>query len=151
MKNAPIIIGFYGLSNTGKTTLITSIIKHFTKKNLNIATIKQTNHSYSLDSSGKDTGKYASAGSNLVCFQTAIETSFILNKQIPVNKMIDILHSFSSFDLVLIEGAKDKNIQKIRLGEKTPLRENTIFTYENDINRVLSFIEQQLKRKEEKK
>ncbi len=148
MKNSPIIIGFYGQSNTGKTMLITKIVEWLTEKNVTVATIKQTVHSYSIDKPGKDTWKYATAGSNLVCFQTAIETSFIFKKQISVNKIIDIIQSIDFFDVLLIEGARDKHIQKIRLGEKTPIRENTVLTYGNDINRILTFIEQQIKRKE---
>lgn len=144
MKDSPIIIGFYGLSNTGKTTLITRLIEWFAQKNVSIATIKQTTHSYSIDSPGKDTWQYAQAGSALICFQTASETTFILKKQVSMKKIITLLKSFDSFDLLIIEGARDKDITKIRLDEKTPLRENTVFTFDDDINKVITFIEQQL-------
>lgn len=141
-----VILGFYGLSNTGKTTLITSIIKMLTEKQYKVASIKQTTHSYSIDSPGKDTWKHAQAGSDLVCFQTAGETSFIIKRRLPLEQIMKIIHAIDIFDIVLIEGASDPIIEKIRFDIKTPLRENTIFTFDGDINKIVLFIEQQMKR-----
>lgn len=144
--NDLIILGFYGLSNTGKTTLITSLIKMLTEKQYKVASIKQTKHSYSIDSPGKDTWKHAHAGSDLVCFQTAGETSFIIKRQLPLEQIMNLINTIDVFDIVLIEGSRDSFIEKIRLDMKTPLRENTIFTFDGDINKIVLFIEQQIKR-----
>jgi molybdopterin-guanine dinucleotide biosynthesis adapter protein len=141
-------IGFYGLSNTGKTTLIISVIKQLTMKGYKVASIKQTTHPYSIDTSGKDTWNFSKAGSDLVCFQSAVETSFIINQQLPFDRIMDIINNMDFYDVVLIEGSKDDFIEKIRLDQKTPLIKNTVFTFDGDINKVVLFIEQQMERKE---
>ena len=146
--NDSVIIGFYGFSNTGKTTLLTKIIEKLSVKKYKVASIKQTIHSYSIDSPGKDTWKHAEAGSGLVGFQTSIETSFIVKKQLSIEKIIQIVNCIDCFDIILVEGARDKNIKKIRLDETTPLRENTIVTFDGDVNKILSIIEKQLSRSE---
>jgi len=139
--NNSVIIGFYGLSNTGKTTLVTRLIKKLTEKKYNVASIKQTTHSYSIDSPGKDTWKHARAGSDLVCFQTMVETSFIIKQELSFGKIKEIISCIDDYDVILVEGARDEHIQKIRLDEKTPVRDNTAFTFDGDINKVISFIE----------
>lgn len=147
---SPLIIGFYGLSNTGKTTLITNIIRRFTEDDYKVSSIKQTTHPYSIDSPGKDTYKHAEAGAELVCFQSAVETSFIVKEQMDINTILKIITSISTFDIIIIEGACDDPIQKIRIDETTPLRKNTVFTVNGDINKVISFIEQKLEQKDGK-
>ncbi|MBS3748458.1 MAG: molybdopterin-guanine dinucleotide biosynthesis protein B [Candidatus Thermoplasmatota archaeon] len=146
--NESVIVGFYGFSNAGKTTLITNLITQLTEKNFKVASVKQTNHSYSIDSPGKDTWKHAKAGADLVCFQTEIETSFIVKQQMSIEKIKQIMNCFNCFDIILVEGAKDKDIQKIRLDEETPLRENTLFTFDGDVNKIISIIEKQRNRRE---
>ena len=113
--NNQVIIGFYGFSNTGKTTLITSIIRHLSVKKYKVASIKQTTHSYSIDSPGKDTWKHARAGSDLVCFQTMVETSFIIKQELSFEKIKEIISCIGDYDVILVEGARDKHIQKIRV------------------------------------
>lgn len=146
--NKSVILGFYGLSSTGKTTLVTSIIKKLKEKNYNVASIKQTIHNYSIDSPGKDTWKHAQAGADLVCFQTAVETSFMIKKELSFKKINHFISCIDDYDIILIEGARDEHIQKIRLDKKTPIRDNTVFTFDGDVNKVVSFIEQQTNKKE---
>jgi molybdopterin-guanine dinucleotide biosynthesis adapter protein len=146
--NNPVIIGFYGFSNTGKTTLITSIIKKLAVKNYKVGSVKQTTHSYSIDSPEKDTWKHAEAGAELVCFQTGIETSFILKKQLSIEKIKQVLACIDCFDIILVEGARDKNIQKIRLDESTPIRENTVLTFDGDVEKIIGIIDKQFSRRE---
>ena len=142
----PIIIGFYGYSNTGKTNLIKNIIIYFSKQKINVASIKQTTHSYSIDSPGKDTWEYAKAGAKLTSFQTEVETSFIVKKRLSIKDIIKIILETESIDLILVEGARDTQIQKIRMDMDTPLRKNTIFTFDGDVYKVISFIEEKLKK-----
>lgn len=144
----PTIIGFYGFSNTGKTTVITQIISQLTKRGYKICSVKQTTHSYSIDNPGKDTWKHAKAGAELVCFQTAIETSFVIKKQVTMDRIIKIISTIDSYDIILIEGAHESSIPKIRINKNTPIRENTVFTFNGDIFKVITLIEHQLDEKE---
>jgi len=138
--NNPVILGFYGFSNTGKTALLTSLIKKLTKKEYNVCSVKQTNQPYSIDSAAKDTWKYAQAGANLVCFNTAIETSFIINQSLSFENIKQIIKCIGYFDIILVEGAHDREIQKIRLDQRTPIRHNTLLTYTGNSNEIMSLI-----------
>ena len=146
--NDPVILGFYGFSNSAKTRLITSLIKQLTDNDYKVASVKQTTHSYSIDSPEKDTWKHAEAGAGIVTFQTGIETSFMVKEQLSIGKIKQIINCIDYFDVILVEGARDKNIQKIRLDETTPIRENTLFTFNGDVNKIISIIEKQSIRRE---
>ena len=139
----PLIIGFYGYSNSGKTKLITELISYFSVKNYIIASIKQTNKSYDVDIEGKDTYKFATEGSNIIVFKTKKQTSFIFNKKMEIKEIIKYLIENNNLDLIFVEGANDKFIPKIRIGDK-PLIENTILNYDNDIKKVISIINKKL-------
>lgn len=142
----PVIIGFYGFSNSGKTTLISKLINYFSEKEFNVATIKQTNKQYSIDTVGSDTWKHAEAGAKLCCFQTAVETSFIVKNQLEIKEIIRVISELGSYNLIFIEGARDDFIQKIRLNDTTPLRKQTLLTYNGDINMVIDIIEEKLRK-----
>lgn len=142
----PVIIGFYGYSNSGKTKLITELISYFSKKNYNIACIKQTNKNYEVDKKGKDTYRFSKVGSNFVLFMAKKQTSLIINKEMKLKDLIDILKKYFNLDLIFIEGAKDTIFPKIRIGEK-PLIKNTILDYDNDINKVIHIIYKRLNKR----
>lgn len=146
MVKSPIYLGFYGFSNTGKTTLITGLIEKLKRKNYVVASIKQTTHSYSIDSPETDTWKHAQAGANLICFNTAVETSFMIKNHLSFEKIKKIISCIDQFDVVLVEGSHDLEIQKIRMDHKIPMRTNTVFSFDGDINKVVSFIEKQIEK-----
>ncbi|MCK4996463.1 MAG: molybdopterin-guanine dinucleotide biosynthesis protein B [Thermoplasmatales archaeon] len=135
----PSIIGFYGESNTGKTTLIVKIINRLSKDGFNVASVKISNKKISIDSEGKDTWKHAEAGSKLVVFSTENETDFLLKRKISNNEIVDNIKRLGNYDIILVEGANDENIPKIRLGEIKE-RKNTIFTYDDDFEELINFI-----------
>ena len=55
------IIGFYGKSKTGKTTVITKLIKNLTEEKFKVASIKITDKNVCIDEKEKDTWKHAEA------------------------------------------------------------------------------------------
>lgn len=136
---SPFVLGVYGKSNTGKTMLIGALIQKLTEKGLNVATIKVTDKPISIDREGKDTWKHAEKGATLVVFSSPIETSLLLKKYQKISSVLPVITTIDNFDVVLIEGASDPNIPKIRLGD-IKLRENTIFTFNGDIDKVIQVI-----------
>lgn len=142
----PVIIGFYGYSDSGKTELITKLISYFSKQNYKIACIKQTNKIYEIDKKGKDTYRFADVGSNIVLFMTKKQTSLFINKKLKLIDAIENLIKNYNIDLIFIEGAKESFVQKIRIGEK-PLIENTILDFDNDINKIIHIIDQKLNKR----
>ena len=140
----PFIIGFYGESNTGKTTIITKLIKKLTQENFNIASIKNTDKKISIDQEGKDTWKHTKAGAEIVVFKTPIETDYIVKKQQNLREIIDKIKQFGNYDLVIIEGVNDETTPKIRIGN-IKKRKNTVYTYENDFKKLYNFIKEKIK------
>lgn len=141
----PAIIGFYGKSNTGKTALIIEIIKRLTAEGFNVATVKITNKNIGIDTEEKDTWKYRKAGSELVIFSSPVETDFIHMKNTDTNKILNYIENQEVFDVVLVEGARDKNIPKIRLGDILE-RENTLYTYNGDFKKLFKIIKNEISR-----
>ena len=142
----PFVLGFYGGSDTGKTTLIVDIISRLTKEGYKVASVKISNKKVSIDSEGKDTWKHSSAGSNLVVFSTDIETDFLLNQKMSNTELIDCINHFGKYDIILIEGANDKSIPKIRIG-KIKERKNTFLNYEGDFEKLVEYIKKEIDRR----
>jgi molybdopterin-guanine dinucleotide biosynthesis protein B len=135
----PKIIGFYGESNTGKTTLIEKIIKRIKSEGLKVATVKITDKEIEIDEEGKDTWRHSQAGSDLIVLSSPIETDFILKEKRDINEIIQNINDIGKYDIILVEGAKSKEIPKIRIGEIQE-RENTILTYKDDFEEVIKLI-----------
>ena len=138
-KSKSIILGFYGESDSGKTTLVERLIHKLTEEGYQVAAVKKTNQNISIDSDGKDTHRYAQAGAKLVVFSTQIETSFLVNTNIGEEEIIANIQHLGNFDFIFVEGTNENLIPKIRLGTIAE-RENTLFTYDGDFENLLDLI-----------
>jgi molybdopterin-guanine dinucleotide biosynthesis protein B len=135
----PLILGFYGESDSGKTTLVERLIHELSGEGYRVAAVKKTNQSISVDSAGKDTHRYALAGANLVVFSTQAETAFMVKAKNNEEEIIANIQLLGIFDFIFVEGANEKHIPKIRLGNITE-RGNTLFTYDGNFNDLLDKI-----------
>jgi molybdopterin-guanine dinucleotide biosynthesis protein B len=149
MKN-PTVIGFYGKSDTGKTTLIEEIIKKLTNDGYNVATMKITDKKTGVDIEGKDTWRHSKAGSKLVVLSSPSETDFILKENMKTKEILEEIAMLGYYDIVLIEGVNDIKIPKIRLGIDIKERENTIETYDKDFNGLIKKIKNRINMEKEK-
>jgi molybdopterin-guanine dinucleotide biosynthesis protein B len=139
----PAIFGVYGESGSGKTKLITDIIKRLTKEGFKIACIKITDKKINIDTKGKDTWKYEKVGSKLVVLSSKNETDFLIKNKEEIQKIIDQINYFNKYDLVIIEGANDNFTPKIRLGT-IKIRKNTIQTYKGDFEELIETIKKEI-------
>ena len=135
----PKVIGFYGYSNSGKTSLVFRLIKTFKKAGVSTAVIKRTDKSISSESAEKDTGGFRAAGAKMTSFSSASETNFVLPTSMPLSQIIDQIRAFMEVDIIIVEGARDPEIHKVRLGD-IPERDNTIYTYEGDFENLMEII-----------
>ena len=140
------VLGIYGNSDTGKTTLIVKLVEQLVKEGYLIATIKQTKKAISMDTKRKDTWWHHGAGAELVVFSSICETDFLLNKSMSTSEIIRRISEFGCYDLILAEGADDPSIPKIQIGAGKK-RENTIASYEDNFNEILKIIKRELKMK----
>ena len=146
MKN-PVVFGFYGESNTGKTSLIVKIIKKLTDEKFKVATVKITDKNIGIDTEGKDTWKYNRAGSKIVVLSSPFETGFIIKQNKNIEAIIQHIDEIEECDVVLIEGANDPNTPKIRLGKNIQKRENTIISYDGKLDAIIELIKGKIEKR----
>jgi molybdopterin-guanine dinucleotide biosynthesis protein B len=144
--STPTVFGIYGNSDTGKTTLIEKLVSQLTKEGYMIATIKQTKKAISLDLANKDTWRHHEAGAELVVFSSRCETDLLLYKALSTSEIIRKISCFGCYDLILVEGADDLHIPKIQLGVGKK-RDNTIASYQGNVNEILTLIKREVKKK----
>jgi len=142
----PAIFGIYGNSNTGKTSLIIDIINKLSEEGLKIACIKISDKKIDIDTKGKDSWKYANAGSKLVVISSKNETDLIIKQKEGIKKIIKQIRNIDNFDLILIEGARESFIPKIKIGNGEN-RENTILTYSGNFKQLIEIIKMEIKRR----
>ncbi len=59
-------IHIVGKKNSGKTTLIAELVRHYTNLGHRVGTIKHTHHRHELDTPGKDSHQHREAGAAVV-------------------------------------------------------------------------------------
>jgi len=150
MKN-PAVFGLYGESNTGKTSLIVKIIKRLTNEKFKVGTVKITDKNIGIDTEGKDTWKHNKAGSKIVVLSSPVETGFIIKQNKEIEDILQHIGELKDCDVVLIEGAKDSNIPKIRLGKNIQERENTIISYDGKLDTIIELIKDEIKKRKNDK
>ena len=110
------MIGIAGWSNSGKTTLIEKLTRHFTLQGLRVATIKHTHHKFDIDKPGSDTTRHRQAG--------AAETAIVSGSRFAVIEEIEtrgepalseIAARLKPADIIFVEGYKSAAIPKIEV------------------------------------
>ena len=147
-SNHPVMVGFYGHSNTGKTTLIAKLVAVLQEKGVKVAVIKMTDKSISSEPEGKDTVLFRAAGAVITSLSTQHETNFVIPRNLSTDVIIQGMIMLTEIDVIIIEGANDPAIPKIRFGE-IPQRENTFLTYQGDDKAIEDRIIQMIFRKDE--
>jgi molybdopterin-guanine dinucleotide biosynthesis protein B len=147
INKIPLVLGFYGESDSGKTTLVERLILELTREGNRVAAVKRTDQPISIDSSGKDTNRYAQAGAQLVVFSTQVETAFLVKEKNDEAEIIAKTQFLGVFDFIFVEGANEKQTPKIRLGNIAE-RENTLFAYDGNFEKLLENIKNRNLKKE---
>ena len=142
----PSIFGVYGKSDSGKTQLIVNIINRLFKEGYKVASVKISEKNITINSKGKDTWRHAQAGADLVVFSSEKETDFFIKKPIDFIEIINSIKLIGQYDIILVEGANDENIPKIRVGDINE-RKNTITTYKNNFEELICKIKAELIRR----
>jgi molybdopterin-guanine dinucleotide biosynthesis protein B len=139
------LIGFYGYSNSGKTTLIERLIGDLRAEGLRVAAVKVSEQALSLDQPGKDSDRYAQAGANGVALAGRVESGFRFPERLALRDILHVLEEVSAPDVILVEGADDDFVPKVRVGDKD-LRANTRWTYDGDYDRLKKMIHEMIKK-----
>jgi len=138
MKNQKIVT-ITGKSNSGKTTVIEKLIKHYSSKGLKVSVVKSMKHQFQIDREGKDTYRYKEAG----VFSWAITNGeeYALHSKIdsPISPLDIAVKNFPDSDIIFIEGYKEGGSAKIEVigsADEEPLfkRDGLIKAILTDLN-----------------
>lgn len=112
------IISVVGRSNSGKTTLLEKLIGELGRRGYNLAILKHCAHGFELDQPGKDSWRFAEAGSGTVVLSST--SKFALIKSIDHEATLEELqHTLGeNFDLILAEGFSGDHAPKIEVHRK---------------------------------
>ncbi|AEM77869.1 molybdopterin-guanine dinucleotide biosynthesis protein B [Thermoanaerobacter wiegelii] len=98
------IIGVIGTKDTGKTTLVTKIVRKLVDEGYRVVTLKHTHTGF--DFADKDTGKHREAGAELVV-GSGEETFFLLGRKMVLDELVGTIQLLGDFDFLVIEGFKE--------------------------------------------
>jgi len=113
------IIGVVGHKNSGKTTVIESVVHKLTRKGYRVATAKHiTQKGFSIDIKGKDTWRHSRAGANPVTSVSDIETAVLIKNGEDQFSPHQLFRFTPEIDVIVLEGFSrlvldDENIGKI--------------------------------------
>lgn len=100
------IISIVGKSGSGKTTIIEKIIPELRKQGYRVAAIKHHSHpGFEIDQPGKDTWRFARAGSECVIIAAPDKIAKIQNISHELS-LDEITSSITDVDIILTEGFK---------------------------------------------
>lgn len=122
------------------------LISQLTQEGYRVATIKQTKKAITMDTAEKDTARHHGSGADLVVFSSSCETDFLLNKRMKISDIERKISEFGDFDFILVEGASDPDIPKIRVGNGNK-RSNTIVSYKGNVKDILTLIRREVQKK----
>lgn len=139
----PFIFGVYGTSNSGKTTLVSQLIKLLSTNKIRCASIKLSDKQSSLDSAGKDSWVHGQAGADPVVFSSIVETVFFKKEKMSMQDITKVCSVLSDVDVIIVEGAQEMTIPKVRIGT-AKLRENTVFDFNENVEELVLYITQRV-------
>ncbi|SCG84711.1 molybdopterin-guanine dinucleotide biosynthesis protein B [Methanobacterium congolense] len=104
------IVGVAGTKNTGKTTLVTSIVAELGERGFHVGTVKHAHGG--LDVEGRDTWQHKKAGAELVV-GAGNETLFNVSGSMELEEILNIMKYIKNLDFVVLEGFKHSPYAKI--------------------------------------
>jgi len=104
------VFSIFGVTLSGKTTVVEKIIGELHKRRYSVASVKDIHfEEFAIDVDGSNTYRHAKAGSELVTARGLNETDILFPRQLSVDQIL----SFYNHDYVLLEGINNYNVPKI--------------------------------------
>lgn len=109
------VVCIVGKSGVGKTTVMEKLIAELKKRGYRVATLKHNVHGFDIDLEGKDTWRYAQAGSDTVAISSSHKIAII--RKVGHDHTLAELNRFigTDFDIILAEGFKQDKAPKIEV------------------------------------
>jgi molybdopterin-guanine dinucleotide biosynthesis protein B len=133
------ILGIYGYQDSGKTTTVEKLVTALVKKGYDVASVKHSPHSKSVDCEGKDTWRHWKAGSDPVVFSSKSETAFIIHSKMGADSIAGMVKAEFHPDVIIFEGFKEGTFPKVAIGGVTP-RTGTVLVNPG-LDRLVEYVE----------
>jgi molybdopterin-guanine dinucleotide biosynthesis protein MobB len=110
------VYGIVGRKNTGKTHLVTRLVRAAAQRGLKVSTVKHAHHAFDVDQPGKDSYLHREAGASEVLVSSATRWALLHeHRGAPEPGLPELLARLSPCDLVLIEGFKAADHPKLEV------------------------------------
>jgi molybdopterin-guanine dinucleotide biosynthesis protein B len=121
--NEPFVLQFVGYSNSGKTTLLTGLIRRLEQRGIRVGVIKHDGaHDFEWDQAGTDTFRFREAGASLVAIQSRTKTAMLEQRAVPLGELIRRMAAAGA-EIVLVEGFKREDCPKLIVLREEPDQE----------------------------
>lgn len=123
------VFGITGWKNSGKTTMVASLVAEFTKRGLQVSTVKHAHDSFSIDHEGTDSHEHRKAGAQEVALVSSKRWALMheVSSGGAVPSLETMLKKLAPCDLVLVEGYKNSDIPKIECIRVASAKEDPIW------------------------
>lgn len=107
------VMSVRGLTHSGKTTVIETIIRGLKKRGYSVGSVKEIHYeAFAIDQPNTNTDRHKKAGAQLVTALGMYETDILYQEKLPIRKIL----SHYNYDYVILEGVDDPAIPKIVTG-----------------------------------
>ncbi|MCC7568584.1 MAG: molybdopterin-guanine dinucleotide biosynthesis protein B [Candidatus Methanofastidiosa archaeon] len=104
------VFAVYGFKNSGKTAVVTSIIRELRRRGKSVAAIKQIAHAdFTIDTPGADSYMFSKAGARTIGVMSEKETSIIYKQK---KALMDVMPFFHA-DYLVLEGFRQALVPKV--------------------------------------
>lgn len=112
VSGRPPLFCVVGTSNSGKTLLVTRLVREFRARGLRVGTVKHCPRGADMDVSGKDSWQHSRAGAELAMVTTPGRLA--LFRELPAELSLEeVAAHFRGLDLLIVEGYKHLDRPKV--------------------------------------
>ena len=116
------VIGVAGWKNSGKTTLVVRLIEEFTRRGLNVGTVKHSHHTVEIDDDDSDSARHRRAGARQAALVSPKRWALITElADEPEPALDEVIANFDGCDLIIVEGYKSAAVPKIEARRRASL------------------------------
>ena len=128
---APAVFAVSGWKNSGKTTLVSALVAHFSAQGRRVGTIKHAHDGFATEPETTDTARHRSAGARKSVIVSPNRIAEVNESAGEAERgLASLIGRFGGYDLVICEGFKASDLPKIEVVGRDPKR----FLFRDDPN-----------------
>lgn len=137
MEKSSYVFGISGWKDSGKTTLISELIKEFSARGYSVSSIKHAHHAFDIDHEGTDSFKHRKSGAKEVLLSSSKRYALMheIADEAEEPDLAELLSKMSKVDIVLVEGFKASDIPKLQTIRSDSLKNNG----KSEINNTVAY------------